>query len=70
MARNHPKFLHQNITGTKSDGEFVIHLLQPRLLFKVHRDGRGKIELEPMDILSTADEITAGELIQTRATQW
>jgi hypothetical protein len=36
MAREYPRFLFSNPQNTKSKGPFVIHCLQPRLIFKVH----------------------------------
>ena len=64
MARNYPKFLYQKVSGTKSDGEYIIHLQKPRLLFKVERDATGKIFLQCMDT-----EDFQGEIIK-RATAW
>ncbi len=36
MARNYPKYLFSNPQNTKSKGPFVIHLLKPRMICKIH----------------------------------
>lgn len=70
MARQHPKFLHQVVTGTKSNGEFVIHLLDPRVLFKVQRNDKGEITLACLDEIGFYPNQKDIEAIQARATQW
>lgn len=35
MARKYPRFIFSNPANTKSEGPFVVHLLKPRLVFKV-----------------------------------
>jgi hypothetical protein len=35
MAREYPRFLFSDPKNTKSKGPFLIHLLEPRILFKV-----------------------------------
>jgi hypothetical protein len=35
MARKFPRFLFSNPLNTKSPGPFVVHLLEPRLVFRV-----------------------------------
>ena len=37
MARQYPRFLFSDPKNTKSKGPFVIHCLEPRLIFKVHQ---------------------------------
>ena len=37
MARRYPKFLFSDPQNGKTPGPFVIHLLEPRLVFKVFR---------------------------------
>ena len=37
MARAYPRFLFSDPQNTKTPGPFVIHLLEPRLIFKVFR---------------------------------
>ena len=68
MARTYPKFLYQEVKGTKSDGEYIIHLLEPRLLFKVEHLRNGSIELALMDEITMSHDII--EPILKRAKQW
>ncbi len=35
MARNYPRFLYSNPQNTKSKGPFIVHLLDPRLVFSI-----------------------------------
>ena len=35
MARQFPRFLFSNPKNTKTQGPFIIHMLEPNLLFKV-----------------------------------
>ena len=35
MARGYPKFLFSNPENVKTPGPFIVHLLEPRLVFKV-----------------------------------
>ena len=35
MKRNYPRFIYSNPKNTKSIGPFIVHLLEPRLVFKV-----------------------------------
>ena len=35
MARPYPRFVYSNPQNTKSHGPFIVHLLEPRLVFKV-----------------------------------
>lgn len=35
MARNYPKFIYSNVTNVKSNGEFIMHTLEPAFLAKV-----------------------------------
>ena len=66
MARGYPKFLYEHVTGTKSDGEFVMHLLKPRALFLVEHDGNGSVEL----ILMDKEEPEGIEAVKNRAKEW
>lgn len=63
MPREYPKFIYQNVTGTKSDGEYVVHLLEPRVVFKVHRNQAGKIGLQCLDNFCPP-------ALHSRATDW
>lgn len=45
MARQYPRFLFSNPTNTKSKGPFVIHTLEPRLIFKVHHPDTSEEEI-------------------------
>lgn len=38
MARQYPRFLFSDPQNTRSKGPFVIHTLDPRLLFKLTKD--------------------------------
>ncbi len=38
MSRQYPRFIFSNPQNTKSKGPFVVHLLEPRLLFKVFKN--------------------------------
>lgn len=35
MARYFPRFLYSNPQNSKSTGPFIVHLLEPRIVFKV-----------------------------------
>ncbi len=37
MAREYPRFLFSNPQNTKSKGPFIIHCLEPRLIFKFEK---------------------------------
>ena len=43
MARDYPRFLYDNVQGTKSDGEYIMHLLEPRVLLKVQHMPKGQL---------------------------
>lgn len=37
MAREYPRFIFSNPQNTKSKGPFIVHLLEPRLVFRVKK---------------------------------
>jgi hypothetical protein len=63
MAREYPRFIYSNPTNTKSKGPFIIHLLEPRLLFKV--DSRQSLTC--LDVVSDTNE---AEQIKQAAIKW
>lgn len=65
MAREYPKFIYQNVTGTKGDGEYIVHLLEPRVVFKVLHEANGKVNLRLLD-----DPSESIEPIMKRALDW
>lgn len=63
MARNYPRFIYSNPTNTKSEGPFIVHLLEPRLIFKVV----SKHELLCLDATLFTNEM---EKIKSDALKW
>lgn len=57
MARNHPRFLYDNVTGTKSDGEYIMHLLEPRVLLKIDRTPRGQFYIYALDEIENSKKL-------------
>ena len=40
MAREYPRFIFSNPKNTKSEGPFLVHTLDPYIIFKVHRKNK------------------------------
>ena len=40
MAREYPRFIFSNPKNTKSEGPFLIHTIDPYIIFKVHRKNK------------------------------
>jgi hypothetical protein len=52
MSRQYPRFLFQQVTGNDSerDGNFIVHLLQPNALFKIHVDQKQSVSIEHIPV--------------------
>jgi hypothetical protein len=46
MAREYPRFLFSDPQNTKSTGPFVIHCLEPRLIFRVFKSNNEAFETD------------------------
>lgn len=63
MARNYPRFLFSNPKNTKTPGPFIVHLLEPRLVFKVITSQPtgdfvgGKVDIPPRRNLICLDTV-------------
>lgn len=63
MAREYPRFLFSNPQNTKSEGPFVIHLLEPRLVFKV-------VDQDTLICLDIVYDTNQAEKISADALRW
>jgi hypothetical protein len=61
--RDYPKFLFSNPTNTKSKGPFIVHLLEPRLVFRV-------INYNTIVFLDSVFDTIEAEKIQIAALRW
>ena len=49
MARGYPRFLFSNPQNVKTPGPFLIHCLQPRLIFQVVKNHKNVVRCIPLD---------------------
>lgn len=68
MARDYPKFLFQHVTEAKSPGKYIVHLMEPYVLFKVAEQGR-EVSLK---VVTHSDQAEREALIKimNRAMAW
>ncbi len=73
MARNYPRFLFSNPQDTKSKGPFVVHLLFPKCICKVHYevsgDHVGSLTIEPLEFFDEHTDEESEELF-SRMKEW
>jgi hypothetical protein len=69
MARGYPRFIFADTKNTKSDGPFVIHLLEPRLIYKVEKTAL-EWTLQPLDKAPSPDNSKEYQLIFKDALTW
>jgi hypothetical protein len=63
MARDYPRFLFSNPQNTKSKGPFIVHLLEPRLVFLV-------INVNKLVCLDQVFDTTEADKIDSAALKW
>lgn len=68
MARQFPKFIFQNVTEAKSTGKFIVHTMNPYILFSVDEVGT-QIKLNVLAADQSADKDTIIPIMK-RAMNW
>lgn len=62
MAREYPRFLYSNPKDTKSEGPFVVHLLFPKIIYRVYfKKNEDEILLSALDPLDFFDSCSDKE---------
>lgn len=66
MSRQYPKFIYSKVTNAKSNGEFIVATLKPRILAKVLiTNGRAELMLlEKFDVCTEEDLATQMQLMK------
>ncbi len=59
MARKFPRFIYSDPKNVKSEGPFIVHTLQPRMIMKVEVRG---IRSYSINMLETWNECTDNEV--------